>query len=70
MDVASIPGAQEGDVAELKSGDKSHKLLFQVKAIPQEVLDRIPTCQVSRGGGVDVMREEEGLNLTWYENTE
>jgi hypothetical protein len=47
VDVTSIPGASEGDIAELKSGDKSHKLLFQVTPIPQEVLDRIPTCQVS-----------------------
>lgn len=48
VDVASIPGALEGDVAELKCSEKNHKLLFKVKPIPQEVLDRIPTCQVSK----------------------
>ncbi|RDW40047.1 vacuolar membrane-associated protein IML1 [Yarrowia lipolytica] len=51
VDVTSIPGASEGDIAELKSGDKSHKLLFQVTPIPQEVLDRIPTCQLSIKSG-------------------
>lgn len=63
MDVASIPGAVEGDVAELKSGDKSHKLLFHVKPIPQEVLDRIPTCQVST---MKILgRNWCGKNETW-----